>query len=133
MGREIALTALFPWLHGDRVSEADIRYTSDWIQGILYEYDQGDPRAVIEGRLVLGYGAAHRWILRAAGEAEARGEPVVMTDDEDIFAPPGKLVQAVCQYWSEWHTEDNRWLWKKQTITDFFDFYEYAIIYISVY
>lgn len=133
MSRHITLTALYPWLHGNRVSKADITYTNEWIQETLNEYDKGDQHAVIEGRLVIGHGSAHRWILRAVEDAQARGEPVVITDDEDIFGPPEKLLQIVFKHWGEWQAEGDRWLWKKQTIRDFFKFYNGAIIYIDVY
>ena len=133
MGRQISLTALFPWLHGKRVSKDDISYTNKWFQEILNEYGKGDQHAVIEGRLVIGCESAHQWILKAVEAEQQRRQPVVITDDDHIFGPPEKLLEVVLRYWCEWHAEDNRWLWHKQTIADFFEFYKWAIIYIDVY
>jgi len=136
MSREVGITAISHLML--KVDEQDVTMSNaiynskDWIEKVL-EQNQDH---MIEGRLILACSYdAHRWILEAVRKLNqwGAGAEIFITDEDDIFAPPGRLLELLQQFWDEWHSEDPRWSWSQETIKEFFDLYKWAIIYIDVY
>lgn len=130
MSREVGITAINPnglMVDGGHVFISGVNYTKEWIEKVV---DQNQD-VLLEGRLIIccSYDA-HGWILKAVEEAQ---EEVYITDEDDIFATPEVLLDVILKYWKEWHAEDDRWSWSQDMITEFFNQYKWAIIYIDVY
>jgi len=133
MSREVGITAISLdgiSLDGKPVFSSDISYTKEWIERVL-EQNQD---VLVEGRLIIACGYnPHICILKAVLEGQGKGQEIVVTHEDDIFAPPHILVEVLFRYWEQWHSEDPRWSWSQQTIREFFNLYKWAIIYIDVY
>lgn len=133
MSREVAITAISHLslkVDGDHLKYDPVKaYGKRWIEEVLKQ----NPDRSVEGRLIIccSYDAAG-WIVRAVKEGQARDEEIYITDEDDIYAPPGRLLQVLLWYWDQWHEEDPRWAWSKQAIVEFFNLYRWAIIYIEV-
>lgn len=134
MSREVGITALNTVnlsVDGKAVFRSNITYTKEWIEKLMKQNQD----APIEGRLIVACGYdPHNWIMRAVLEGLANEFEIIVTDENDIFAPPGCLLEdVILPYWREWHLHDPRWAWDKRTIKQFFDLYMWALIYIDVY
>lgn len=133
MSREVGITALNPdglSLDGKPVFISNVSYTKDWIERLL---DQNQD-ALVEGRLIIGCSyCAHHWIVKAVEYAWDNGHQVFITGEDDIFADPKILLEVILFYWHDWHSQDDRWAWSQEMITEFFNQYKWAVIYIDVY
>ena len=133
MSREVGIMAINPdslSLDGKAVFISNVRYTKDWIEKVMNQNQD----ASVEGRLIIACSYdAHRWILKAVEYAWDEAHEVCITGEDDIFADPKILLEVILKYWDEWHAEDPRWSWSKEMITEFFNRYRWAIIYIDVY
>lgn len=136
MSREVGISALNTdtlSLDGKAVFRTNITYTKEWVEKLIEQNPEAGE--YLSGRLIIGCSSeAHKWIMRAVREGQANGFDIIVTDEEDIFAPPGCLLEDVIfPYWREWHDHDPRWDWGKRSIRQFFDLYMWALIYIDVY
>lgn len=133
MSRQVGITALNPdslSLDGKPVFISNVRYAKEWIERVLGQSEG----ALLEGRLIIGCSYnAHHWIVKAVEYALDNGHDVCITWEDDIFADPKILLEVILKYWDEWHSQDPRWAWSKDMITEFFNQYKWAIIYIDVY
>lgn len=129
MSREIALEAI-----GTALLEfSGVEYTPRWFEEFLLvnEDDLADAK---EGRIILGCSSTPLlWVDKAMNEIDPLSRRVFRTADEDIFGEPDLLQEVILKYWDEWHEEDDRWGWSRQTVVDFFRLHTWAIIYIYVY
>lgn len=135
MSREVGITALNPdalSVDGKAVFRSKITYTKEWIEKVLEQNKDAD--AYVEGRLIIACSYdAHAWILKAVVYAWDEGHEVFITGEDDIFADPKILLEVILKYWDEWHSQDPRWSWSQEMITEFFNRYKCAVIYIDVY
>ena len=132
MSRQVGITALSANLRvdGKRIVWSRVSYTQEWVEKLL---DQNQ-KALVEGRLLIACSYnSHRWILKAVEYAWDQGHQIFITGEGDIFADPKVLLEVILKYWDEWHAEDDRWAWSQEMITEFFNQYKWAVIYIDVY
>lgn len=133
MSRQLALEAIWPitvTVDGKTPDIRHIEYTKEWFDKLLEQNQDIEP----EGRLIIGcsYRAGH-WMFESMEEVQERGGNVFMTDEEHICGEPEPLCKSILENWNEWHEQDERWHWSANTITQFFELYKWAIIYVNVY
>ncbi len=127
MSTEVALIAVNP---NSIRNLGKLEYRAKWLNSL--EHEQPAINTFPEGRLIIGCSiTASLWILRALDQPSL-GLGDCTTDEDSIYCEPEILHSAILRYWREWHEEDERWAWSRQTIQEFFDRYKYAIIYVEV-
>lgn len=133
MSREIAIEAIWHIslkIDGVTPDQSDVECSKKWIEKAL---DQNQDVA-LQGRLIIGCShTAFHWIMTAMEAGQKEGMQVFVTDEDVISGRPEALEYIILKYWDEWHLQDDRWNWSKDTIKDFFKLYKWAIVYIYVY
>lgn len=132
MGREVVLRAIRLWndLDSKKWDKTELREKM-----LTLEEANTDPagKIITEGYLIIGCSSTSLiWIDKASKEHPKWWE-FGTNGDEDIYAAPELLQEAILKYWKEWHKEDGRYPWSQGTIKDFFSIYSWAIIYLDVY
>lgn len=107
-------------------------YTKEWMD-TAEKWKESN--ILVEGCLTLGYETAQHYILETLRELQVEGKDIFESDEDSIIATPEILKDVILRNWSDWHEADPRWLWKEETIIDFFTLYDRAgkTIIILVY